>query len=94
MNRVQWLRIALVLLLALGPATSAVAQVRDPRLSSSQEPGSVIVFPKFLYNPGGKTEIGGEPRSEFEISVKCPFAFQDPFNGAGCLPPYGGRGPG
>jgi hypothetical protein len=53
MNQVQWLRIALVLLLALGLALPAVAQVRDPRLSNSQEPGSMIVFPKFIYNPGG-----------------------------------------
>lgn len=85
MHRVKWLRIALVLLLALGLATSAVAQVRPATLSDSQEPGSLIVFPKFIKG----TAASGDPRSEFEISVVCPFAFRDPTSGTGCLPPYG-----
>jgi len=72
MNQMQWLRIALVLLLALGLALPAMAQVRDPRLSDPQEPGSAIVFPKFIYNTGGSATIGGEARSEFEISVIPP----------------------
>src|SRR5262245_23940509 len=86
MHQVKWLCIAWVLLLALGLALPAVAQVRDPRLSNSQVPGSMIVFPKFIYNPGGTATIGGEPRSEFEISVVCPPDLRDDF---GCLPPYG-----
>lgn len=86
MHQVKWLHIALVLLLALGLALPAVAQVRDPRLSNSQVPGSMIVFPKFIYNPGGTATIGGAPRSEFEISVVCPPDLRDDF---GCLPPYG-----
>src|SRR5262245_59009603 len=86
MNQVKWLRIALVLLLALGLVLPAVAQVQDPRLSNAQEPGSAIVFPKFIYNPGGKATIGSEPRSEFGISVVCPPALRD---ATGCLPPFG-----
>jgi hypothetical protein len=97
MHQVKWFRIALMLLLVLGLATSAVAQPRPLTLSDSQEPGSVIVFPKFIYNPPlpgstaatGPSTIGGEPRSEFEISVVCPPALRDPNNGTGCLPPYG-----
>jgi hypothetical protein len=95
MKQVKWFPLALVLLLALGLATSAVAH-RDPRLSDSQEPGSIIVFPKFIYNPPrpddkaktGPSTIGGEPRSEFEISVVCPPALRDPF-GTGCQAPFG-----
>src|SRR6266511_5756057 len=65
MNWVKWLRVSLMLMLALGLAIPALAQVQ---LNDSQEPGSVIVFPKFIT---GKTS-SGEPRSEFEISVVCP----------------------
>jgi hypothetical protein len=68
MNRMKWLRVLLLLILALGLAIPATAQVRHPTLSDSEEPGSVIVFPKFI---SGRT-AAGEPRSEFEISVVCP----------------------
>ena len=46
--------------------------VRDPRLSDSQEPGSVIVFPKFIR--GFVTPLGDspQPRTEFELGVVCP----------------------
>jgi hypothetical protein len=37
-------------------------------LSDSQEPGSVLVFPKFLAG----TTADGEPRSAFEIGITCP----------------------
>src|SRR5262245_54535928 len=83
MNQVTWLRIGLVFLLALGLVTSAVAQgtaPRDPKLNDSQEPGSVIVFTKFI-----KGTVNNEPRSEFEISVVCPFEARDPVSGTGCL---------
>jgi hypothetical protein len=86
MHQVRWFRIALVLLQALGLAPAAVAEVRPATLSDSQEPGSALVFPKFIYNPGGSATIGGEPRSEFEISVVCPPALRDD---TGCLPPFG-----
>jgi hypothetical protein len=56
--------------------TPALAQ-RDVRLADSQEPGSVIVFPKFI---GGRTAAGGAvlvdgvrlPRTEIELGVVCP----------------------
>ena len=57
----------------VSPTISATeAQVRDPRLSDSQEPGSVIVFPKFIrgfVTPPGDTQ---QPRTEFELGVVCP----------------------
>jgi hypothetical protein len=37
-------------------------------VSDSQEPGSVLVFPKFLTG----TTADGEPRSAFEIGITCP----------------------
>src|SRR5215468_4416155 len=85
MNQVTWLRMGLVFLLALGLVTSAMAQERSPLLNDSEEPGSVIVFPKFIR---GAT-AGGDPRTEFEISVVCPRGFRDPVSGTGCLPPFG-----
>jgi hypothetical protein len=69
-------------MLALGLAIPAFAQVtppRDPKLSDSQEPGSVIVFPKFSKVRGvdsvtGPTEPGqtGPLVTEIEVGVVCP----------------------
>jgi hypothetical protein len=85
MNRVKWLHVSLLLLLALGLAMPAVAQVNGPReLYNSEVPGSVIVFPKFING----TTTSGEPRSEFEISVNCPD--KDPMTGF-CRIPEGTR---
>src|SRR5919199_1428179 len=74
MNQVKWLRLSLVLLLALGLAIPAFAQVRPTTLSNSQEPGSVIVFPKFIT---GTVNVDGEerPRTEIEVGVVCPQGF-------------------
>jgi hypothetical protein len=82
MHARTWRRIALSLMLALTLAIPAMAQVRSPLLSDSQEPGSVLVFPKFLAgttaNGDGTTANGdgttadGEPRSSFEIGITCP----------------------
>ena len=49
----------------------AEAQVRDSRLADSQQPGSVIVFPKFIrgFVPVDGTAI---PQTEFEVGVVCP----------------------
>jgi hypothetical protein len=41
------------------------------QLNDSQEPGSVLVFPKFLRG-SVQTEQGTLPRTEIEISVTCP----------------------
>jgi hypothetical protein len=77
MHRVKWLHVSLLLLLALGLATPAVAQ-----LYNSEVPGSVIVFPKFI--DGTKN---GEPNSQFEISVVCPVRTA----GGSCVFPEGFR---
>jgi hypothetical protein len=71
MKQVKWFPLALVLLLVLGLATSAVAQLRPAFLYDSEEPGSVIVFPKFVTGT-----VDGQPRSEFEISLVCPPALR------------------
>ena len=46
--RVKGARLAVLLVPALALAAPAFAQVRATTLSDSQEPGSVIVFPKFI----------------------------------------------
>ena len=68
MHARPWRRVALVTLVALTLAIPTLAQVRPVGLSDSQEPGSVLVFPKFLAG----TTANGEPRSEFEIGITCP----------------------
>jgi hypothetical protein len=58
---------ALVLLPALALATPAFA------LNDSEEPGSVIVFPKFVNMPAVVVDgISGLPRTEIEVGVVCP----------------------
>lgn len=65
-------RFLLLLMPALALAIPAYAQDRDPRLSDSQEPGSVIVFPKFIQGTVALPEGGTAPRTEIEIGVQCP----------------------
>jgi hypothetical protein len=67
MNCGKWIRVSLLLMLSMALAIPAMAQRRDPILADSQEPGSVLVFPKFLTG-----KVDGEPRSEFEIGITCP----------------------
>src|SRR6516164_1983609 len=69
--KIKAARLAALLVPALALAAPAFAQARDPRLSDSQEPGSVIVFPKFIQ---GTVSVDGvtEPRSELEVGVLCP----------------------
>jgi hypothetical protein len=66
---------ALLALPALALATTAFA-VDLPRpigLADSQEPGSVIVFPKFINMPPVPVEGGVlVPRTEIEVGVVCP----------------------
>lgn len=71
MNGVKWLPVSFLLMLALGLAIPAVAQ-RPAELNDSQEPGSVLVFHKFI--TGSVTTADDEvvPRTEIEISVTCP----------------------
>jgi hypothetical protein len=79
-------RFLLLLMAALALATSAFAQgtpPRDPGLSDSQEPGSVIVFPKFIT---GDVTVDGVifPRTEIEIGAVCPPLQQWVRNEIGC----------
>jgi hypothetical protein len=70
MHARTWRRVVLFPMVALTLAIPVMAQVRPVGLSDSQEPGSVLVFPKFLAG----TTSNGEPRSEFEIGITCPKA--------------------
>ena len=65
----------LVPMLAL--AALAFAQVRPPTLSDATEPGSVIVFPKFINGSVRLPEGAPAPATELEIGVICP-------KGVGC----------
>jgi hypothetical protein len=62
----------LLIMPALALAAPAFAQVRPTTLSDSQEPGSVIVFPKFLQQTVPLPEGGAAPITELEIGVVCP----------------------
>jgi hypothetical protein len=66
----------LLLTPALALAPPAFAQDRDPTLSDSQEPGSVIVFPKFIR---GTVTVDGvaTPQTEIEYTVQCPTVLED-----------------
>jgi len=60
---------------ALALAMPAFATPRDPRLSDSQEAGSVIVFPKFMKGTVSLSPEGGTataPMTELEIGIVCP----------------------
>jgi len=61
-----------VIVPALALAAPALAQVRSPTLSDSQEPGSVIVFPKFVQGAITTSEGTNVPITELEIGVVCP----------------------
>jgi hypothetical protein len=66
-------RLAGLLVPALALAAPAFAQVRDPTLSDATEPGSVIVFPKFINgSPVYLPEGTPAPATELEIGVVCP----------------------
>jgi hypothetical protein len=65
-------QLAMLLVPALVLAAPAFAQVRPTTLSDSQEPGSVIVFPKFIQGATVLSEGGTAPITELEIGVVCP----------------------
>src|ERR1700736_3860953 len=54
------------------PAAQAATLPRDTRLSDSQQPGSVLVFPIFRTGSQTTTDLGTVPNTAFEISVVCP----------------------
>jgi hypothetical protein len=66
-------RAAFLLLLgvALGPAMPSLAQAPEAKSSASEEPGSVIVFPKFAK---GTVVVDGvtRPQTEIEVRARCP----------------------
>jgi hypothetical protein len=75
---IKAVRLAMLLAPALALATPAFAQVRDPTLSDATEPGSVIVFPKFINAPPvvlpestPATPVLA-PVTELELGVVCP----------------------
>jgi hypothetical protein len=70
--KIKGARLAMLLMPALALAAPAFAQVRATTLSDSQEPGSVIVFPKFIQGTVTLPEGGRAPISELEIGVVCP----------------------
>lgn len=64
-----------VLAIGLGPPAVAHGQFESPFLADSQEPGSVLVFPKFQRGTFIDTAVTAEvayAQTEFEISVVCP----------------------
>jgi hypothetical protein len=70
--KIKGARLAALLLPVLALAAPAFGQDRDPRLSDSQEPGSVIVFPKFVQGTVALPEGGSASVTELEIGVVCP----------------------
>src|SRR6516165_2838037 len=68
--KTAWLAGLLAPTLAL--ATPALAQIRPTTLSDSKEPGSVIVFPKFVQGTVALTEGGRAPINVLKIGVVCP----------------------
>src|SRR5215831_2992505 len=70
--KIKGARLAMLLVPALALAAPAFAQVRDTTLSDATEPGSVIVFPKFINGTVALPEGGTASISELEIGVVCP----------------------
>jgi hypothetical protein len=66
--KIKGARLAMLLVPALALTTPTSANV----LSDSQEPGSVIVFPKFIQGTVALPEGGTAPITELEIGVVCP----------------------
>jgi hypothetical protein len=65
---------ALLLMSALYLATPAVA-LPPAGLSDSGQPGSVIIYPKFINLPAVNVDGNMVPRTEIEIGAVCPPAF-------------------
>jgi hypothetical protein len=66
----KWLCGFFFVALTMGFATQAHAWLND-----SEEPGSVLVFPKFIRGTAADTGVSGQlvfANTEFEISVLCP----------------------
>jgi hypothetical protein len=70
--KIKGARLGMLLVPALALAAPAFAQVRPTTLSDSQEPGSVIVFPKQIQGTVSLPEGPLVPITEIEIGVVCP----------------------
>jgi hypothetical protein len=57
---------------ALATPCSAWAMWGTSSLSDSEQPGSVIVFPKFIRGTVFTPDQGTKPVTDFEVSVTCP----------------------
>jgi hypothetical protein len=68
------MRWALALLPVLALATPAIAQV-PATLADPNEPGSVLVFPKFVNNVAVSVDGALLPRTEIELGAVCPVGF-------------------
>jgi hypothetical protein len=51
---------------------SSIAQTRSSLLADPTEPGSVIVFPKFIRGSVTVDGVPAQPRTEFSVGVVCP----------------------
>jgi hypothetical protein len=71
-SKIKGAGLAGLLVPALALAAPAFAQVRNATLSDATEPGSVIVFPKFIQGTTALPEGGTAPATELEIGVVCP----------------------
>jgi len=67
--------VVIALAFVVAPALAMAQQLND-----SEEPGSVLVFPKFLRGTV-QTESGVQPRTEIEISIRCPKGVTCPDSG-------------
>src|SRR5215469_17514962 len=65
------LGLLVLLIAAIGIAVPSRAQAPEPPSSASEEPGSVVVFPKFIK---GMVTVDGvtRPQTEIKIQVGCP----------------------
>jgi hypothetical protein len=70
--KIKGARLAGLLVPALALAAPAFAQTTPVTLNDSTEPGSVIVFPKFIKGTVTLPEGGTAPITELEIGVVCP----------------------
>ena len=68
-SKMRW---ALALLPAIALAMPAFAQVRPTTLADPDEPGSVIIYPKFINRAAVSVDGAVLPRTEIEIGAVCP----------------------
>ena len=68
-SKMRW---AWALLPAIALAMPAFAQVRPTTLADPDEPGSVIIYPKFINRAAVSVDGAVLPRTEIEIGAVCP----------------------